>query len=89
MKKKDTQASLKVHVSFSRQLKKGHIKSLNLFNHWFVFVAHVQLQILFWSLVLSQSLDLFRLLLFHNCVFCLNEFDRDKQIDALDGFWPG
>lgn len=56
--------SLKVYVLFQLMMKKVHMKSLNLFNHRLVLHVHVQLHILFWSLVLSQSLDLLRLL-FH------------------------
>lgn len=71
--------------------KKVHIGVLKVFNHRSVCVVHVQLQQLFWSLLLSQSLDLFRLLLFHVCVFCPNEFGCDKQIQAAKTppFGPG
>lgn len=69
---------LKVYVMLQQMTKKVHIKSLNLFNHRLVMHVHVQLQILFWSLVLSQSLDLLRLL-FHVRVVCLDQFGCSKQ----------
>lgn len=38
----------------------------------------------------AESLDLFRFLLFHVCVFCPNEFGCDKQIQAANApFGPG
>lgn len=80
--------SLKVYVMLQLMTKKVHVKSLNLFNHRLVMHVHVQLQILFWSLVLSQSLDLLRLL-FHVCVFCLDQFGCSKRRWAWSSGRPG